>query len=421
MATQNHHPVSPQTATPKRPLGQKLLAVLLICIFLLVGLFTARYLLASKPKAKRHPVREMESIVRVKPLQAQSVTLEISAMGTVTATTLELKPRISGTVTALHPNFIQGGLIQKGEVVAELDATDYRLVLQGANNALQSAAMDLRIEEGSQAVAKREFELIREFSGSSVKEAPEDLALRQPQLAKAKAALASAELEKQKAQLNLERTRILAPFTSIILKRQVALGAQVTSQTPIVTLAEADVFYVLTALPESHLQMFDLPGANQHGAEVRVVPHGMVAGQEEELWQGRVYSLLGEAESGSLMAQFLVRIDDPLGQHPGRQLLLDSAVTLTIQGHRLEQCFKLPRAAVRPNDTVMLMDSEDRLRIRPVVAGWRDEDFVYATGGLEPGERLIISPVAAPIEGMKLQLAGAKKKQGKGKGHGPKQ
>lgn len=415
---QPDYPVAPDMQTPKRSLYQRLLAIFLIICVLLGGVFLARFLIKNKPKAKKRPPKKMETLVQVTPLVASDAALAIRAMGTVTATSLELKPRVAGTVIRLHPEFIRGDLLQEGEVLLELDPTDFRLALQRAQNSVQSAEMDLRIEEGGQAVAKREYELIREFSGTQVADAPEDLVLRQPQLAKARSAVAIAKTDLEKAELDLERTKVKVPFDALVLEKSAAIGAQVSTQTTVARLAEADVFYVEVALPYNQLNLFSLPGAEEKGASVAVRRVGAGKKHDERIWQGYVDSLLGQVEAGSLMAQLLVRIDKPLQQHPDQRLLLDSAVEVEIKGETIPGVFKIPRSAVRTDDTVLLAGKDDALVIAPVEIVWRDDQWIYVTAGLEEGQHLIVSPLAAPVAGMSLRVAGDGKGEKSGKDSG---
>jgi hypothetical protein len=60
----------------------------------------------------------------------------------------------------------------------------------------------------------------------------------------------------------------------------------------------------------------------------------------------------------------------------------------------------LPRAALREGDVVHVVDAEDRLRLRAVEVLRRHRDEVVLTGGLAPGERVSLTPLAAPVEGM---------------------
>ncbi len=63
----------------------------------------------------------------------------------------------------------------------------------------------------------------------------------------------------------------------------------------------------------------------------------------------------------------------------------------------------LPRSALREESKVWIYQ-DGLLEIRPVTVVWRDADTVYLSGGVSPGERIVTTDIATPVEGMKLRL-----------------
>ena len=49
------------------------------------------------------------------------------------------------------------------------------------------------------------------------------------------------------------------------------------------------------------------------------------------------------------------------------------------------------------------MDAEDKLDIRPIEIAFRDRDRVLISGGIKTGERLVVSRLATPVQGMPLR------------------
>lgn len=108
------------------------------------------------------------------------------------------------------------------------------------------------------------------------------------------------------------------------------------------------------------------------------------------------------------MARLLVEVKDPLdlqakdGRRP--PLLIGEYVRVLIEGADLPDVFRIPRYALRNDSQVWIMDQEATLSIRPVETIWRDEDFVFVRDGLQVEDRLIISALAAPVDGMQLRM-----------------
>jgi len=403
----NHLEVSGDTPVPKRTVGQRLGAVILILVILGVGFLAARYLINTKPMAKKKRPPKIQTLVKVQPLKRSDVRITIEAMGSVTpANQVDLKSQVSGTVVTVNPNLLPGGLVKKGDNLVVVDDRDYRLALATAKAGLDKARMDLKLEEGNQAVARREYELVQKMASSAPSPAHKELALRGPQLAKVRAALDMAEVTLKKAQLDLGRTVLKAPFNSIVLSRNVEIGSLVSSQSTVVRLVGTDRFWVELSLPRNSLRWLETGSFNENeGPTLKLFT-------ETEQYSGRIIRLLSNLEPNGLQARVLAAVSDPMGLTSEQQpLLLGSFVKAKIDGKQLSSIFKLPRVSLLPGNKVLLASADNSLIIREVKSIWQDRDWVYVTEGLVDGERLIISPVASPVEGMMLNIAGKKAKR----------
>ncbi len=398
-------PLPPDTAAPIRPRKQKILAVIIIAAVLACGWFVSRSLLNSKPEVSRRQRAAMKTVVQVQQLKATDLALEIEAMGTVIAAQkLDLKPRVSGRVVAVNPKLVPGSLLNKDDLILKIDKKDYELALERSRNNLQKASMDLRLEQGNQAVAKREFDLIREYASTGLNDAPLDLALRKPQLAKATAAEATARTQMQQAQLDLDRTVLRIPFNGVVLEKNVAVGAQISPQTTVARLAGTNEFWIRITLPRHDLTDILLPSADSVPIQVTVLPMSG-RGNTNKKRQGTILRLLPDVDPQGLMARLLISVSKPQLHDTENPLLLGSMVKVLLPGKTINACFTIPRITVRPDNTVLLVDPDNRLEVRSVTVARMDRDLAYITAGLADGERLIISPVPAPISGMKLSPA----------------
>ncbi len=383
------------TALPRRSWRQRLQALGLIVLLLLIALLISRHLLQTRPQARRKAPKKIESLVRVIKVMPTTARALIEAPGRVIAARqIVLKARVSGRLIYLHPDFIPGGIIKKGEVLLKLDDSDYKLELRRKEDALALAEADLRIEEGSQKVALKEWELITGLS-DDIDTSSRDLALRKPYLIKAKAKIASAATACDRARLDLERTVIRAPFNLVVRDENIDLGLQVTPASTLATLAATDVFWAEISLPLSKLSWFDRPEARVRLRRRKQAP-----------LSGRIVSLTPDLDKDGLMARLLVAIPDPLGlkkRHP--PVLLGSFVTAEISGRKLDNVYRIPRPALREDGKVLLAGDDNRLVIKPVTVAYSGIKTVLISAGLNPGDRLIISSLPAPINGMPLKIA----------------
>jgi multidrug efflux system membrane fusion protein len=123
--------------------------------------------------------------------------------------------------------------------------------------------------------------------------------------------------------------------------------------------------------------------------------------------QGKVIRLLADLSKEGRMARLLVEVRDPLdlqvkdGRRP--PLLIDEYVRVQIEGDFLEDVYRIPRYALRNDSQVWILHQEEKLAIRPVKTIWRDEEYVFVREGLHPDDLLIMSALAAPVDGMQLR------------------
>jgi len=83
-------------------------------------------------------------------------------------------------------------------------------------------------------------------------------------------------------------------------------------------------------------------------------------------------------------------------------MLLGSYVSVRIEGNKLKDVFAVPRTAFRDNGRVWVLADDGTLDIRTVAPVWKDEESIVIKEGLAPGEHIVMSDLAAPVQGMLL-------------------
>ncbi len=92
-------------------------------------------------------------------------------------------------------------------------------------------------------------------------------------------------------------------------------------------------------------------------------------------------------------------------------LLLGEYVRVLIEGEELHDVYRIPRSALRNDNEIWLVDDESRLAIHKIKTIWRDEEVVVIQDGFKPGERLVVSGLAAPVAGMAVRVETPVKKE----------
>jgi RND family efflux transporter MFP subunit len=387
--------------------GRRLLNLFLSILVIVLGLVVATYITRKAPKAqKRAPVKVIP-VVEVQVVQPGDHRVMVPAMGTVVpAREVVLKAQVSGKVLSLHPEFIEGGYVKENAEILQIDPEDYQLTVTLAEAKVKDAESSLELAEEEANAAKEEWRLLYE-DNSTTNDKPPPLVAKEPQLAAAQARLKAEQAELKKAELDLKRTSVRAPFNGIVRTKNVEVGSLVTPQDSLAELVGVDEYWIQISLPVDYLKWIYFPNRRgKKGSKVRVVHR---SGYERT---GEVVELLGDLETEGRMARILAAVKDPLGLKDSgqtiRPLLIGEYVRVEIEGSLLSQVFSIPRGALRDNDTIWIVGDDYTLDIRPVRTVWRDAQTVFLDQGLNPGDKLIVSDLAAPVVGMKVQVEGEK-------------
>lgn len=385
--------------------------VLLPLLVLAGGVALMVGLIASRPEATRKPATHVAPLVEV--VTAESMAGErvtVTAMGTVRAAkVLDVFPEVAGRVVFQHAELEQGGLVRAGDVLVRLDDRSYALAVREQRAQVARARVEIEVEQGRETIAKREWESVHQ--GEDMPPATPSgraLALREPQRRAARAAVSAARSGVSRARLELERTQIEAPFDAFVQQENVEIGQRVGPQSLVARLVGTDYFWVEANVPMAHLAWIPRDKTGRiRGAGVRITQH--IAGGQAIVRRGKVTRLLEDLDPLGRMARLLVEVPDPLALADGASrelpLLLGAYVNVAIEGRPLDRAVSVPRAALREDGHVWVVDDSSQLRIAAVTVVWNERDRVLVSDGLEPGSRIVVSPLAAVEDGMLVRVA----------------
>ncbi|HET6564445.1 MAG TPA: efflux RND transporter periplasmic adaptor subunit [Xanthomonadales bacterium] len=382
---------------------------LAICVgILLLASLAVGGIFISEPTAQRSSATKRSAmLVELSKVEQGTFRPTIVATGTVRPEQeISLSPRVSGQVISLAENFTPGGYVAEGEILLQIDPADYETLVLQRRSELHQAEAELAMEAGRQEQARRDYEELK----GTISDKYRTLVLREPQLNAAEAIVESAEAALRQAELDLERTRVRAPFPAHVLSREAHVGSQVTPNQVLGQLVGVEAYWVEASVPVSSLRWIEFPenGAGQaRGADAQV--RNRAAWPENTFRTGKVDKLVGALESETRLARVLIRVNDPLAQSPesaGQQpLMVGSFVQVRIEGKPIENVIRMNRAYLRQNDTVWVMQ-DGLLRIVPVEVVFGDDNYVYIGEGLDPSAQVVSTNLATVVEGASLRLAG---------------
>ncbi|MBW2270472.1 MAG: efflux RND transporter periplasmic adaptor subunit [Deltaproteobacteria bacterium] len=357
-------------------------------------------LFATRPTAVRVEPEPLIPLVRVLEAQPQTLRVQIVAHGTVSPRTeSDLVAEVHGRVTWVSPALVAGGFFAEGHELLRLDGREHRISVDRARAAVQLRRSEARL---ARADAERRGALAERGAASAA-----DLEQFEAKALGASASLDEARALLAQAQLDLERTVLRAPFAGRVRERSVDVGQFVNLGAKLARIYAVDFAEVRLPLESDDLALLELPlgvGDVATGAPVRLTAR--LAGREQE-WPARLVRTEGEIDERTRMLHVVARVDDPYARQGSDHLPLPAGLFVRgeIAGRELEGVYVLPSIALREGDRVYLLDAADKLLIRPVQLVRRERDQVIIAGGLEPADRVVVSPMRFAIEGMQLRAA----------------
>ena len=360
---------------------------------------------ANKPQTKKmKPQRPVPMVKTIKIVQGdESITFE--AAGTVIpARLVELQSEVEGRIIEQNPDLVPGGIVNKNDLLIQIDPLDYELQTNERLAELATARYELEVEEGRQIIAKEEWQLLKQELGNA--QVSTHLALREPHLKNTHALLEAAKSRLAAAKLAEKRTTICAPFNGLILKESVEKGQFVGRQTSIATLVATDQFWVQVSVPLSLLERLTFPDQTGNNGSTAQIVLDKGYGGKPTLHEGTLFKLLPDIDPKSRMARLLVTINDPFNLNESEQkgkILLGSYVKVLLNAGMLNNVYTIPRAALRENDELWLITDNGRLTIRKVEVLWRRIDEVLVTSDKALNEAIITSRLVSPVAGMQIR------------------
>ncbi|MFK7992737.1 MAG: efflux RND transporter periplasmic adaptor subunit [Granulosicoccus sp.] len=370
---------------------RKTLKFVLPIAVIAIALLTTRIIGANKPEP-----RTSDSVAGMATVEATRVSMSrypvvIRSQGTVQPTLANtLVPAVAGAVTVINDVFVIGGAFSRGDVLLQIDPRDYEIALTQAQANLAQVDAQLQEQLALADQARAEWQSMGR-SGE-----PSELTLRVPQLAAANANRDAALAQVRQAELDLERTRVVAPYDGIVSERLVDPGQFVARGAPVGTIHSVHAVDVRLPLSNRQLTYLDLPRSALSADKPNVELKADI-GASEQVWTGALIRAEG-IDTATQQLNVIARISDPYTQSD-QPLRVGQFVQALIEGQVLEEVFVIPRAALREEREVLIIDTNGEIQRRQVRVAWSDDLVAAIDEGLSDGELLIITPMSTVANG----------------------
>jgi RND family efflux transporter MFP subunit len=306
-----------------------------------------------------------------------------------------LTSEISGRVTQLSNAFRTGQIVLKGEVLAQIDPTNYEQALAQAQSSLEEAKLALLEEE------RKSKQVLSEWKRSGVKGKPaSELVLRKPQLAFAQAKLKSAEANVKKEKRDLDNTLIRAPFNSLIVTRDIQPGSVIQTGTKIATLYSTDKVEI--RVPLSDTQWIQLMSGHN---DIKNQSVTIASSTGEGKWKGVIDRVEKHLSNDTRQRAVILSVSKPFEQEIG--LFPGSFVQAHIEGAVVNNLWELPASSISQKGDIWFVGSNGQLNSAKVKRFFDIEDstYVYPKDGQGFATKQIITrPLSHFRKGMLVRI-----------------
>ncbi len=360
----------------------------------------------NPPSAPQRPVFSGPMmVVDAIPVEHQSYQVRLQSYGTVRPRTQStLIAQVAGQIVSVNPNVRDGGFFEKGDVLASIDARDYEADVQIAEAILMDARQTLAEAEARSDQARQDWGRL----GNEGE--PTALVLRVPQLEAAKARIKSAESTLRKAQLELERTDIVAPFAGRILRKHADIGQVVARNSPLADIYATDYVEIRLPIRNRDLPFIDLPEIYRHEATVNNVGNVKIRSELDgsATWNATLVRTEGAIDEATRQLHVIAQINDPFSREREGQasIKIGQYVTAELSGKTVTNVLVIPNSAIYQGSYVYIV-RDDILQRRDIEIAWQNNSEAIIASGLEHGDLLVTTTLGQVTSGIRVSVSGA--------------
>jgi multidrug efflux system membrane fusion protein len=310
---------------------------------------------------------------------------------------VEIRPLVSGTIVAVH--FQDGAMVKKGDLLFTIDPRPYQAEVDRAAAQLASA-------ESRNGYASTDWERAqRLLADNAIARRDYDEAQNANREAVAAEKAAKAALEA--AQINLGYTAITAPVSGRVSRALLTVGNVVSTgaNAPVMTtlVSMSPIYASFDVDEQTYLRFLS------HDSKVTVPTWIGLANETGYSRQGVVDSVDNRLDTSSGTIRVRARFDNADGV-----LVPGLYVRARVGGGAPHQAVLVGDAAIQTDQDkkfVLLVDKEDKVQYREVKLGDQHRGLRVITGGLQPGDRIVVNGMQRvrpgdPVKPNLVQMSG---------------
>ena len=354
---------------------------------------------ALKPEVVAEPPEQQITIVDTRALTPQSAPLPIRGEGFIEPfREVALAAQVSGRIVELHPALDTQGTFRKGDVLVRLDDRSARASL--AQTRANIAATEARLDLNRTQLTRTEELRTR---GVVPQEQLDTLLSNRAELT---ATLESLRAAAEAAEIGLSETEIRAPFDGRVMEKQAELGAVVSPGLAIATIYTDRNLEITVPIRQSEAAL--IPGLFE-GSAARAVVTTDFAGQTLS-WPAEVARVGNELDSRTRTIEVTLRLDATAATAGGgaAPALINAFAEAVIEGVVRPGLYAIPSTALQDGNAIWLADNGALRRAPATVVHIDGEESYVALADLPSGATLVVSPLAAPVDGLPVRDSATK-------------
>ena len=364
-------------------------------IIISVSIIIFVLMIRLRPEAKFEEPKIIPQLVETMVAYPSEVGAKISSQGTIRPEhEIFVTSELSGKVTWVSKNFLDGAGFQMGDTLMKIEKRDYELALISTESSLFQARLALEREEAEANLASIEWKRVGKGDASS-------LTLREPQLAQARAVLAAAEAAYEQSKRNLERTSIIAPFNGRVRKKMVDLGTNLIPGSRLADIYATASFEVRLPIADKDIPFLGIPldGTSIDPSNRPEVRLSTSYGGDELNTKGFIVRSESEIDPKTRMISVIATI--PIS-NANSGFKVGMFVNAEINGLSFPGVTVVPRSAVKDNMIWVVID--EKLRRKSVEVIRFEKDFAFISDGLNKNDRILITRLSSYVDGMPVRL-----------------
>ncbi|HPI07182.1 MAG TPA: efflux RND transporter periplasmic adaptor subunit [Saprospiraceae bacterium] len=300
-------------------------------------------------------------------VKQQTFVDSLSVKGSIDANEqIEIRSQVSGLVTAIY--FKEGGLVQKGQALLQIDRSEISAQLSQA-----------RTQEELAAENARRAKLLLEKE-----------AISQEEYQTAEAELKSLQAQTRLTEAQSAKTTIRAPFSGRVGLRGVSVGGFLTPETVVANLVNANPVKVTFSVSEQY--------ANQIKVNTRI---GFTVAGDNKQYTARVYAIEPGLDATTRTLQLRALADNSDGVlRPG------AFANIHLPLRKIENAILIPSQAIVPvqNGKKVFVAKNGKAKETMVQTSTRTDTEVLVTSGLQNGDTVLTTGILTLKNGSPVKV-----------------